>query len=180
MTTLQANKRIALKNILFLTDFSDSSVAAAPFATTIARAYGSIVYVLHVLVPSAYTYMSPEMSRVLLDEEDDRAKAEMQRVEAQFSGLPSEMMLERGVGVWPVLSGVLEQNECDLIVMGTHGRTGLQKVLLGSAAEEVFRRAHVPVFTIGPSVKRGAHSGGKLRCVLFRSEERRVGKESRS
>ena len=170
MTTLQANKRIALKNILFLTDFSDSSATAVPFATSIARAYGSVVRALHVLVPSAYTYMTPEAAAILLDGEEDRARAEMQQVEAQFSGLPSKVMIERGGAVWPVLSEVLKRDEIDLIVLGTHGRTGVQKLLLGSSAEEVFRRARVPVLTIGPAVQSGAHGGGRFRCVLFATD----------
>ncbi len=77
MTTLQANKRIALKHILFLTDFSEPSGTAVPFTASIARAYGSVVDVLHVLVPSAYTYLTPEMAAALLDEEEDRVRAEM-------------------------------------------------------------------------------------------------------
>jgi nucleotide-binding universal stress UspA family protein len=170
MTTLQANKRIALKHILFLTDFSEPSGTAVPFATSIARAYGSVVYVLHVLVPLAYTYMTPEVAATLLDDEQDRARAEMQRVEAEFSSLPSEVMIERGVAMWPVLSEVLKQREIDLIVLGTHGRTGVQKLLLGSSAEEVFRRAHIPVLTIGPAVQSGTHSGGRFRCVLFATD----------
>ena len=170
MTTLQANKRIGLKNILFLTDFSESSATAVPFATSIARAYGSVVRALHVLVPSPYTYITPEVAATLLDDEEDRARAEMQQVEAQFSGLPSEVMIERGGAVWPVLSEVLKQHEIDLIVLGTHGRTGVQKLLLGSSAEEVFRRAHVPVLTIGPAVQSGAHGGGRFRCVLFATD----------
>jgi nucleotide-binding universal stress UspA family protein len=170
MTTIQANQRIALKNVLFLTDFSEPSAIAIPFATSIARAYGSVVHALHVLLPSAYTYMTPEMAGALLDEQEDRARAEMQRVEAQLVGLPRETIIERGSGVWPVLSQVLTENEVDLIVLGTHGRTGAQKLLLGSSAEEVFRRARVPVLTIGPAVKIGAHSGGKFRCVLFATD----------
>jgi nucleotide-binding universal stress UspA family protein len=170
MTTLQANKRIALKHILFLMDFSEPSGTAVPFATSIARAYGSVVYVLHVLVPSAYTYMTPEVAATLLDDEEDRARAEMQQVEAEFTGLPSEVMIERGGAVWPVLSEVLRQQEIDLIVLGTHGRTGIQKLLLGSSAEEVFRRAHVPVLTIGPAVQSGTHNGGRFRCVLFATD----------
>ncbi|HME11625.1 MAG TPA: universal stress protein [Candidatus Acidoferrum sp.] len=170
MSSIQTGKRIALKNILFLTDFSDSSAAAAPFASSIARAYGSVLHVLHVLMPSPFTYMAPEAAVALMDSEEDRAKEEMRRVEAQFSGLPSETAIERGGSVWPVLSDVLQRQEFDLIVLGTHGRTGMQKLLLGSSAEEVFRRAHVPVLTIGPSVHVGAHSGGRFRCVLFATD----------
>ena len=74
-------------------------------------------------------------------------------------GLTHETIIERGGAVWPVLSQVLKEREVDLVVLGTHGRTGAQKLLLGSSAEEVFRRARVPVLTIGPAVKTGAHSG---------------------
>ncbi len=170
MTTMQANKRIALENILFLTDFSEPSASAIPFATSIARAYGSVVHALHVLLPSRYTYMTPEVAATLLDDQEDQAKAEMQRVEAELMGLPFETVIERGGAVWPVLSHVLKEHEVDLIVLGTHGRTGAQKLLLGSSAEEVFRRAQVPVLTIGPEVKSGAHGGGKFRCVLFATD----------
>lgn len=170
MTTMQANKRIVLKNILFLTDFSESSATAIPFATSIARAYGSVVHALHVLLPSAYTYMTPDVAGTLLDDQEDRARAEMQRVESELVGLPRETIIERGSAVWPVLSQVLKEREVDLIVLGTHGRTGAQKLLLGSSADEVFRRARVPVLTIGPAVKTGAHSGGKFRCVLFATD----------
>jgi nucleotide-binding universal stress UspA family protein len=170
MTTAQANKRIALKNILFLTDFSEPSGAALPFASAIARTYGSVVHALHVVLPSAYTYMTPEMAATFLDNEDDRARAEMQRVEAELTGQPRETIIERGGAVWPVLSEVLKEREIDLIVLGTHGRTGVQKVLLGSSAEEVFRRARVPVVTIGPAVRSGAHSGGRFHSVLFATD----------
>jgi nucleotide-binding universal stress UspA family protein len=81
-----------------------------------------------------------------------------------------EVVIERGVGVWPVLSDTLKKEEIDLIVLGTHGRTGLQKLILGSSAEEVFRRSPVPVLTIGPAVRNGAHNGGRFRCVLFATD----------
>ena len=170
MTTAQANQRITLNNILFLTDFSEPSGSALPFASAIGRAYGSVVHALHVVQPSAYTYMTPEVASTLLNDEEDRARVEMQRIEAELTGLPRETIIERGGSVWPVLSRVLKEHEIDLIVLGTHGRTGLQKALLGSSAEEVFRRARVPVLTIGPGVRNGAHWGGRFRCVLFATD----------
>ena len=68
-----------------------------------------------------------------------------------------------------MLSRILTEREIDLIALGTHGRTGFKKALIGSAAEEVFRRTGVPVLTIGPGVQSGAHNGGRFHCVLFAS-----------
>ena len=170
MTTVQASKLISFKNILYLTDFSEPSCDALPIATAIARAYGSTVHAVHVLLPSSYTYMTPEMSPLLLGDEEDLAKAEMQRVEAQLMGQAHEVTIERGSSLWEVIHGILKEREIDLIVVGTHGRTGFKKALLGSSAEEVFRRSPVPVILNGPEARFGCHSGGHFRCVLFATD----------
>jgi nucleotide-binding universal stress UspA family protein len=57
-----------------------------------------------------------------------------------------------------------------MIVLGTHGRTGVKKAVFGSTAEEIFRRTSVPVLTIGPAVRRSAHNGGRFQCVLFATD----------
>jgi len=170
METVPVGKRIALKNILFLTDFSGPSTIALPYAAMIARAYGAKVTALHVVAPSAYTYMTSEMSATLLDAQEDAAETEMGRVEAEFAGLPRETMIERNVGVWPALASILQKGEIYLNVLGTHGRTGMKKVVFGSTAEEVFRRTSVPVLTIGPAVRTDGHNSGRLQCVLFATD----------
>ena len=170
MIDARADKRVNLKSILFLTDFSGPSAAALPFALSIARSYGATVHAAHVVLPSPYTYMTPNASTVLLEDQEDMAKAEMEKVEAQLMGVPRETIIERGMALWPVLSEMLMKDDVDLIVLGTQGRTGLQKVLLGSSAEEVFRRSPVPVLTIGPTVQDGAHNAGRFRCVLFATD----------
>jgi nucleotide-binding universal stress UspA family protein len=170
MIKVRADKQISLRNILFLTDFSEPSGAALPFAFSIARTYGATVHALHVLLPSPYVYMTPEASTILLSDQEDWAKAKMEKVEAQLKGVPRETMIERGIGVWPVLSEMLKKGDVDLIVLGTRGRTGLEKILLGSSAEEVFRRSPVPILTIGPTVRDGAHNAGRFRCVLFATD----------
>ena len=136
----------------------------------IARSYGARLTTLHVLLPSVSPYMAADMSATLLDDQEDVAKAEMARVDAELAGLERETFIERGGGVWPVLSKTLKEREIDLIVLGTHGRTGLKKAVFGSSAEEVFRHTTVPVLTIGPAVRSGAHNGGRFRCVLFATD----------
>ena len=64
----------------------------------------------------------------------------------------------------------IEDDEVDLIVLGTHGRTGAEKLLLGSVAEEIFRRSPVPVLTIGPGVHTSVHNGGRFRRVVFATD----------
>lgn len=170
MTTVQATKRIDFKHVLFLTDFSEPSCDALPFATAIARGYGSRVHAVHVIVPSSYTYMTPEVAGTLLDDEEEAAKVEMDRVEAQLTGLPREIIIERGSSLWEVVARLVKERGIDLITLGTHGRTGLKKALLGSFAEEVFRRSRVPVLMSGPATRVGVHSGGRFRCVLFATD----------
>jgi hypothetical protein len=72
-------------------------------------------------------------------------QAEMAQVAAQLAGLSHETMILRGVEVWPTVKQAMENCSADLIVLGTHGRTGAQKFLLGSVAEEIFRRSSVPL-----------------------------------
>ena len=82
MSTIPVIQRIGFKNVLFLTDFSEPSAAALPFAAMIARSFGAKLTALHVLVPSLYTYMTPEMRVELLDAQDDAAKSEMDGITA--------------------------------------------------------------------------------------------------
>ncbi|MGC2527653.1 MAG: universal stress protein [Candidatus Acidiferrum sp.] len=170
MVMVHASKRIDFKNVLFLTDFSEPSCDALPFATAIARGYGSRVHAVHVLVPSTYAYMSPESAVSFLDDQEEWAKTEMARLDSQLSGLQREDIIERGNDLWEVVNRLMKEREIDLIVMGTHGRTGLKKALLGSYAEEVFRRSRVPVLMSGPEARVGAHNGGRFRSVLFATD----------
>lgn len=167
MTTVETSARILLKNILYLTDFSEPSEAALPFGLAIARSYGAKFHVLHVAVPPAYVYATPEMAAEAIERQEENAEAEMLRVEAQLVGLPHETTVVRGTRVWPALEGAMKDAQIDLVVLGTHGRTGAQKLLMGSVAEEIFRRSPVPVLTIGPQVRRGLHSDARFHGVLF-------------
>lgn len=170
MPTVKSSLRISLKNILFLTDFSEPSEAALPFAAAVARGYGAKVYALHVFMPAPYVYTTPELGAAAIEAEEENAKAEMRRVESAFAGLPHETIVERGIGVWSAVQQAMKDHSIDLIVLGTHGRTGAEKFLLGSVAEEIFRCSPVPVLTIGPGVRNGAHSGGRFHRVLFATD----------
>jgi nucleotide-binding universal stress UspA family protein len=170
MTIVESGARVTLKNILYLTDFSEPSEAALPFVTTIAREYQSKVYALHILMTVPMPDATPESTEAMIEAQEERAQAEMQRLESQLAGLPHETYVERGLGVWPPVKDAIKEYGIDLIVLGTHGRTGFQKLLLGSAAEEIFRRSDVPVLTIGPWARKGLHQGAKFHQVLLATD----------
>lgn len=166
----EAGARVTLNNILYLTDFSEPSEAALPFATAIAREYGAKVYAFHVLIPAAYLYTTPEVTAAGIEAQEEVCLQEMKRVEAQLVGVPHEMVVERGTGIWPALEQAIKDYDIDLIVLGTHGRTGAEKLLLGSVAEEVFRRSRVPVLTIGPAAHSGLHAAARFHRVLYATD----------
>jgi nucleotide-binding universal stress UspA family protein len=94
----------------------------------------------------------------------------MERLESGLAGLPREVVIERGTNLWETVSRLVKERDIDLIALGTHGRTGLRKALLGSSAEEVFRRSRVPVLMSGPEARIGAHNRGRFHCILFATD----------
>jgi nucleotide-binding universal stress UspA family protein len=97
MGATETNAPVRVRNILYLTDFSEPSEAALPFAATLARGYGAKVHALHVLVPAAYVYMTPGLTAVAIEAAEEDAQIEMQRVESQLAGLVHRTFVERGI-----------------------------------------------------------------------------------
>jgi nucleotide-binding universal stress UspA family protein len=161
MATTQAGIELKMKNILYLTDFSEPSEEALPVATAIARSYGATVHALHVLTP-----VIPESCPEAIKADDELAEMEMQKVESQLAGVDHDTRVAQAVEVWTAIDEAVAKQNIDLIVLGTHGRTGTQKLLMGSVAEEIFRRSSVPVLTIGPDVRLN-NRGPRFQRVLF-------------
>ena len=146
----------AYRRILWPTDFSPLAEAALPHALRLAADSGAELVVLHVL-PTAALYAIPEMAGAAWEqlERENRAlgKAEFHRVTDQIKGRASKLrihsVLVQGAPFDQILH-VAKRLRCDLIVLATHGRTGLQHVLIGSVAENVARRAPCPVLTLRP------------------------------
>src|SRR5712691_5128284 len=130
MRPVEARSRVVLRNVLYLTDFSEPSEIAVSFAISIARGYGAKVYALHVVTPIPLAYASPESAAATIEGLEEGAQAGMQRLDAQLVGVPHETMLVRGESIWPSVEQVLGECEIDLVILGTHGRTGAVKLLL--------------------------------------------------
>ena len=170
MRTSEAGATVRVKNILFLTDFSEPSEVALPFATAFGRNQDAKIHALHVLQPVPYSYSKAGLVAEALEAAEETAQSAMQRLSSQLSGLQYETTVVRGAEVWPAVDHAIQEGDVDLIILGTHGRTGPEKLLLGSVAEEIFRRSPVPVLTIGPGIRSGAHNGGRFHQVMFATD----------
>jgi nucleotide-binding universal stress UspA family protein len=144
-----------LKNVLYATDFSLTSESALPYATAICRHFRSTLHVAHVVSDTNLLLMTGGVDYVsvdtLYDDAQTLALEKVQQITARLGEIPFRSYVRHGQ-VWTNLSGIVEENGIDMIVVGTHGRTGLGKVLLGSVAEDILRHAPCPVLTVGPGV----------------------------
>lgn len=166
MPTVTAPTRIKLRNILFATDFSPSAQAVLSHALDLARRYGAVLYTVHVLPHMPFVEASqpdPEQIKLFASQQ---LPALMQS--ASLKDVEHKELIEQGE-VPEVLSELVRKHGIDLIVIGTGGRQGLGKLLLGSVAEEVFRNAECPVLTIGPHATRW-RIDGNLQHILFATD----------
>lgn len=140
----------ALKNILYTTDLSESSRVAIPYICAIAGWYGASVHLVHVIPPEPMLEVPLDLPREL-DSDLDVALQEMRALLAgrPFANAKCTMTVERGY-LWPVLVRCIEERDIDLIVVGTHGRSGISKLVRGSMAEQILRQSPLPVLTVGP------------------------------
>jgi len=170
METIALKQSVTFKNILLATDFSEVSKKAVPYAVAIASRYASKIYFAHVLPPKARTPIPIEPLPAELDRERLNAEMEMEIfLQNALVKVPHNVLLENGP-IWDALSELIRRDEIDLLVLGTHGRGGLKKVILGSVAEELFRLAPCPVLTVVPAVPAEPAGAKQFRRILFATD----------
>jgi nucleotide-binding universal stress UspA family protein len=137
---------LGIKTILHPTDFSERSGLAFRLACTLARDYGARLIVLHVAEPPmAVPAEGALMFPLVVDLEPLRQR--LQNLGPKDPHCQVEYRLVQGDAAAEILQ-LAEETKCDLIVMGTHGRKGLGRLLMGSVAEQVLRNASCPVLTV--------------------------------
>ena len=141
-----------IRTILVPTDFSPPAAEAFRQAHALARATGASVVVLHVARPPAVVVDGGRLSTDPADGGPDDLWADLRKLKAEDPSVvvEHEVIVADRPDVSHVLK-IVEAAGCDLIVMGTHGLTGLKHLLFGSLTEEVVRRARCPVMVVkGP------------------------------
>lgn len=169
MATTKPQIHVAFRKILYATDFSPIAEAAAPYVSQLARRYGSKVFAVHVRPLQSYGIAPPESWAALKEAAEFQAKEQVKYLNGLFDNLDHQATVTEG-GVWETVSDLIEQQHIDLVVMGTHGRQGLGKLLLGSVTENVLRRAPCPVLTIGPNVEINAERAIQMKRILFATD----------
>lgn len=171
MGAVKTTPRLAIENILFATDFSFTSTRALTFCRTVARWYGSKITAVHAVAPEPHYSMPLEPVPLEMDPMWQQAKkrmAEYQTTNA-FGDVPHETVVEHGQP-WEAVARVMRQQRIDLLVVGTHGRTGFRKLVLGSQAETIFRQAPCPVLTVGPHVGPPVFETWSPKVILFATD----------
>jgi universal stress protein A len=137
---------LPIKTILHPTDFSERSDYAFQLACSLARDHGARLVVLHVVLPPSAVALRDQ---VLATGSDDYRAPLLETLHKLRppAEVPVEYRLNEGMAVAEILR-VARETPCDLIVIGTQGRTGLKRVLMGSVAEQVVRNAPCPVLAV--------------------------------
>jgi nucleotide-binding universal stress UspA family protein len=158
-----------IKRMLVATDLSQPATRALKFAARLAKQLHSELHVLYTVMPQLYLSEPAPISVELQKVEIDQARHELHRYafripevrtlkheEIALAGPPADAILE-----------IVELKGIDLVVMGSHGRSGLKKVAMGSVAEATIRRAHCPVLVVGPHCVRRY---GPLSSILLAAD----------
>jgi nucleotide-binding universal stress UspA family protein len=161
--------RVSLKNILYATDFSPASESALPYVLGLAKQYGAKVHALHVRFPATYPIVGPEAMPQIMEAAEQQAKLDAQRLHGILANISHDVIVSEG-DLWPIITEIVQQQKIDLIIIGTHGRTGVGRVLLGSVAEEIFRKASCPVLTVGPHVSKDSERRLEMKQILYATD----------
>ena len=141
-----------IEKILFPTDFSEGSDHAIPYAVDFSRHYNAKLYIVHIIydfTKATYSHVPHISSDQIVDDITAWARNEIDKccIE-QIRGLSKvEKLVLNGVPYEEIVK-FAEDKKIDIIVMGTYGRTGLDKLIFGSTAERVVRKAPCPVLTV--------------------------------
>lgn len=135
---------LPIHTILHPTDFSEHSRHAFQLACALARDYGARLIVLHVASPPTAIYDGGMMA---LPTDLDELRKTLEAMRPDDPSLRVEHQLREGYAPSEIVDAARD-NACDLIVLGTHGRSAVARLLMGSVAEPVVRKAHCPVLTV--------------------------------
>ncbi|WP_457555966.1 universal stress protein [Candidatus Pyrohabitans sp.] len=146
-------------HILVATDGSSFSEAAVCYAMRLAKATGARLTIIHVANVHGYVEVLWHDMRRRYREEGEKVLEEV-REHCSIEGIEADTLLEEGAPYLKIVEAA-RRLSCDLIILGSHGHSGLEKLLLGSVTERVIGISPVPVVVVPPDfkhLKKGKHA----------------------
>ncbi len=168
--SLPTTTKLSLKTLLVATDFSSASENALRFATNLSRVYGAKLVLAHVVPPPQEAVTEHRICDhdAKLRSETEARLAKMADFES-FAGVEHEELILEG-NPQAAVTDLIRKRDADLVILGTHGRTGLRDLLMGSVAESIFRHTDCPVITVGPRVRFPHVDSAKIQKVLLATD----------
>jgi nucleotide-binding universal stress UspA family protein len=136
-----------IRSILYATDFSAQSEAAFAIAVALARDYGARLIMAHVMPTPTVAYTTGNIALIEPEGTAADVRARLEQLVPKDSRIAVEYLVKEGDPATELLD-MVRKSGCDLIVIGTHGRSGISRLLAGSVAEQVLRHASCPVLTV--------------------------------
>ena len=163
--------KVSLDRILMATDFSPASDRALEYALSLARHYGSHLIVAHVITLDGYPMIALDLAAAREQKYRQEAKHAMAKLvrSGRLINVSHEILIEEGT-LWPAIHKLIEKYGVNLVVAGTKGMGSMQKVLLGSNAEQMFRQSSVPMLTVGPAVASEPLYEAEFKHILFATD----------
>jgi len=163
---------VSLRHILFATDFSAASDRASAYAKALALNFRSSVEIVHVFDPSVVTTYVEAILGVPVKDRQRVMSDSLEQTKKDFtaSGIEARTALPEGRRPHAAVLKLAKEHEIDLIVAGTHSRWGVERLVIGSTAEELIRNAACPVLTVGPHAKQPAEGPLVFRTIVYATD----------
>jgi nucleotide-binding universal stress UspA family protein len=165
----QSITSVALRNVCVATDFAECSERPVQHALALARHFGATAHLLHLVVPSKFAYL-PEMIPAAEEAAGRDSEFYVAKLTGahRLDGIELRHWVEEGE-VSEVIGDFVREHRIDMLIVGTHGRSGIPRFLLGSVAQQIFHSVRCPVLVVGPRAP-GAGPHLQLKKVLFSTD----------
>jgi nucleotide-binding universal stress UspA family protein len=145
------------KKILYPVDFSEYTDEILEYAVAVAKQFGAELHLLHVIPNLNYftpyeSFLTPENMVAIEQNVETEVNRDMDKITGSLD-IPVKRAIKTGVTFMEIID-YIKTEHIDLVIMGTHGRSGIEHILIGSVAEKIVRKAPCPVLTIRPKSRK--------------------------
>lgn len=172
MPLIEERVSVSIKKILFATDFSSASDKAASYARALGRRFSSTVEIAHVFDPSVVSSHEEAIVGLPIKERRRISNEKLVRLQDDFAafGIDAKTLCHEGHRPFAALLKLAKENEVDLIVTGTQSKSAVERLILGSTAEQLIRNAECPVLTVGPNAETVGDAPLAFQTIIYATD----------